>query len=179
MGFKVKKKKKTKNWRGNTTYGHGARKKWKGSGHHGGVGMAGTGKRADHKKSLVIKLFGNNYFGKQGITSRGTKHKINDVMNIGNIQKNLKSLLKKDNDKEIVLKRYKILGEGELNEKLIIKARAFSESAKEKIEKAGGKAIVIAPEEKPESTKKKQDKEKNSDEVKETKKTEGKKVKKS
>jgi large subunit ribosomal protein L15 len=66
MGFKIKKKKKSKNFRGNTTHGHGARKKWKGSGHHGGVGMAGTGKRADQKKSLVIKLFGNNYFGKQG-----------------------------------------------------------------------------------------------------------------
>ena len=28
MGFKVKKKKKSKGQRGNTTYGHGARKKW-------------------------------------------------------------------------------------------------------------------------------------------------------
>ena len=33
MGFKVKKQRKSKRQRGQTTYGHGARKKWKGSGH--------------------------------------------------------------------------------------------------------------------------------------------------
>ena len=38
----------------------------------------------------------------------------------------------------------KILGEGELTKKLIVKAHAFSASAKEKIEKAGGTAEVIA-----------------------------------
>lgn len=144
MGFKVKKSKKSKKWRGNTTHGHGARKKWRGSGQRGGVGMAGTGKRADQRKSLILKLFGNNYFGKQGITSRNTKKKENDVMNLLYIQKNIDSLLKKyGKGKELVLSNYKILGEGELKEKITIKARAFSESAKEKIESAGGKAIII------------------------------------
>ena len=37
----------------------------------------------------------------------------------------------------------KILGNGELTKKLTVKAAAFSASAKEKIEKAGGKAEVI------------------------------------
>ena len=86
MSHKTHKTKKSKRQRGNTTYGHGARKKWMGSGHHGGVGMAGTGKRADHKKSLIIKLYGNNYFGKQGITSRSTEKKVNKVMNLKYIQ---------------------------------------------------------------------------------------------
>lgn len=149
MVFKTKKKKKSKNQRGNNTYGHGARKKWKGSGHHGGCGMAGTGKRADHKKSLVIKLYGSNYFGKQGMTSKSTKHKKAKVMNLDDIQKNLDSLMKKfGKNKELVLKDYKILGEGELSLAVKIKARAFSESAKEKIEKAGGEAISLKVEEK-------------------------------
>ncbi len=39
--------------------------------------------------------------------------------------------------------RIKILGDGELNKPLNIKAHAFSISAKDKIEKAGGKAEVI------------------------------------
>ena len=39
--------------------------------------------------------------------------------------------------------RIKILGEGELKHALKIKAHAFSKSAKEKIEKAGGVAEVI------------------------------------
>lgn len=37
----------------------------------------------------------------------------------------------------------KILGEGKLEKKLTVKANAFSESAKAKIEEAGGKAEVI------------------------------------
>lgn len=37
----------------------------------------------------------------------------------------------------------KILGNGELNKKLTVNATAFSQSAKQKIEQAGGKAEVI------------------------------------
>jgi len=39
----------------------------------------------------------------------------------------------------------KILGDGQLTKKLIVKAHEFSKSAKEKIEKAGGKAEKIEP----------------------------------
>jgi large subunit ribosomal protein L15 len=48
-----------------------------------------------------------------------------------------KGLIKK-NEKLI-----KILGRGELQKKLVVKADAFSKKAKEKIESAGGKAEVI------------------------------------
>jgi len=157
MVTKTKKTKKSGKWRGKNSYGHGARKKWKGSGHHGGCGMAGTGKRADHKKSLVIKLYGNNYFGKQGETSRSTERKKGKVINLNDIQKNLDSLMKKyGKNKELVLEDYKILGEGELNQAIKIKAKSFSETAKEKIEKAGGEAILLkVKEEKAEKKEKK------------------------
>ena len=46
-------------------------------------------------------------------------------------------LIKKTND------GVKILGNGELTKNLTVKAAAFSASAKEKIEKAGGKAVVM------------------------------------
>jgi large subunit ribosomal protein L15 len=39
--------------------------------------------------------------------------------------------------------RIKILGDGELSKKLTVEAHGFSQSASEKIEKAGGKAVVI------------------------------------
>jgi large subunit ribosomal protein L15 len=39
--------------------------------------------------------------------------------------------------------RWKILGDGELTKKLTISAYGFSKSALEKIEKAGGKAVVL------------------------------------
>ncbi len=40
--------------------------------------------------------------------------------------------------------RIKILGDGDLSKKLTVEAHAFSKSASEKIEKAGGKAVVIS-----------------------------------
>ncbi len=49
-------------------------------------------------------------------------------------------------DKGLVGKKdkpVKILGNGELSKKLIIQAHAFSKSAKEKIESAGGRADVL------------------------------------
>jgi large subunit ribosomal protein L15 len=42
--------------------------------------------------------------------------------------------------------RIKILGDGDLSKALIVTASAFSESAKLKIEAAGGKVVVLAPE---------------------------------
>jgi len=39
----------------------------------------------------------------------------------------------------------KVLGDGELTKKLTVEAHRFSRSAAAKIEKAGGKAVVIAP----------------------------------
>jgi large subunit ribosomal protein L15 len=45
----------------------------------------------------------------------------------------------------------KILGDGELSVALTVHAHAFSASAKEKIEKAGGKVEVIAPPAAPEA----------------------------
>jgi large subunit ribosomal protein L15 len=152
MAIKTKKRRKSKGQRGTTRY-HGARKKWKSSGHKGGKGMAGTGKRADHKKSLVIKLYGNNYFGKQGITSRATEKDRSKVMNLRDIETNFNSLIKKHGKDNILdLSEYKILGEGELTKKIIIKALGFSESAKKKIEKAGGSIVLFENKEGKEKT---------------------------
>jgi large subunit ribosomal protein L15 len=142
--MKLKKTKKAKKMRGKGmgTHGWGARKKHMGSGHRGGFGMAGTGKRADQKKSLVIKKYGR-YFGKQGFTSRGSKNKINKVINLDYIEKNLESLKKKyEKDGIIEIKDHKILGRGEIKSKVEIKAAGCSAEAKKKIEAVGGKVIV-------------------------------------
>jgi len=144
--MKIKKRKKSTRMhgRGMGTHGGGARKKRKGSGHRGGIGMAGTGKRADQKKTLVLKLYGNNYFGKQGITSKGTKRDVRKRINLRDIILNLESYKKRGVAKEtqkgieINLKDYKILGEGEIKKKIMIKAKEASVSAIEKVKKAGG-----------------------------------------
>ena len=82
MKTKKRKKSSRQQGKGMGTHGTGARKKKRDSGHKGGKGMSGSGKRADHKKTLITKKFGGKYFGKQGITSRGTKRdkRISKVM---------------------------------------------------------------------------------------------------
>lgn len=144
MGFKVKKKRKSKRERGQTTYGHGARKKWKGSGHKGGKGMAGSGKRADQKKTLVQKLYGGNYFGKQGITSKGTAKKRELKMNVREIEQNYDSLMKKFGKNNVLdLHEFKILGDGDITRKIDLKVGQISEGALMKIQKAGGNVEVL------------------------------------
>lgn len=122
------------------THGHGSRKKWLGSGHGGGCGMAGTGKRADHNKTRILALYGTDYFGKQGITSRGSKRDKTKFMNLDFIERNYLGLMKKFGKKDVlVLDGYKILGDGEITIKVSIKARYASKTAIEKIQKSGGK----------------------------------------
>ncbi|HJX49959.1 MAG TPA: uL15m family ribosomal protein [Candidatus Nanoarchaeia archaeon] len=136
-----KRQKKTRyRGRGMGTHGTGSRKKKKGSGHRGGKGMAGTGKRADQKKNLILKLYGHGYFGKQGITSKKTERDKRLRINLKQIELYLDKYGKKKGDSfEIDLSNYKILGDGEVKDKLIIKAKEASESAIKKVEKVGGK----------------------------------------
>lgn len=125
------------------THGRGARKKGRGKGHRGGKGMSGTGKRADHKKTLITKLYGSGYFGKRGITSKPTQRDTRKRLNVGEIQLNLFKYGKKDSKGWIVeLKNYKILGKGEVKDRMIINAKEASKSAIEKIKKAGGEIIL-------------------------------------
>ncbi|MEK6917436.1 MAG: uL15m family ribosomal protein [Nanoarchaeota archaeon] len=149
--MKTKKRKKSSRMhgRGMGSNGRGFRKKGKGKGHRGGKGMAGTGKRADQKKTLVQKLYGHEYFGKQGITSRGTRRDKRKKINLRDISNNLNKYGKKSGDKwEINLSEYKILGEGEVTHKLVIKAKEASQSAIEKVENAGGSIILSGKKEK-------------------------------
>lgn len=145
--MKTHKRKKSSRMHGRKmgTHGWGARKKHKKTGHRGGKGMSGSGKRADHKKTLVTKLYGGKYFGKQGVTSKGTKKDKTDRINLQQIEKNLKKYGKKNGDKfEINLKSYKILGTGEVKNKLIIKAKEASKSAIDKVKRAGGQIILAS-----------------------------------
>lgn len=125
------------------THGGGARKKRKGSGHHGGGGMSGSGKRADHKKTLITKLYGNKYFGKKGITSKKNEKDRRKRIDLKNIISNLEKF-GKENSKvwEINLKDYKILGKIEIKEKLIITANEASKGAIDSVKKAGGEIIL-------------------------------------
>lgn len=133
--MKVKKRKKTTRWRGSHTHGRGGKKKARGSGHRGGVGMAGTGKRGDQRKTFVLNLYGNKYFGKDRAIRRKQKPKLKTI-NLRDIN----SLAK--GKTEIELKGYKVLAEGDLEGKLTIKASAASKQALDKVKKNGGEILI-------------------------------------
>lgn len=143
--MKLKKKKKSVRMRSRNmgTHGSGARKNKRKSGNKGGVGMSGSGKRADHKKTKVQKIHGHGYFGKKGFTSMGTKRDTRKRINISEINSNVEKYGKKAGDSYTInLKNYKILGKGEINKKLKITCFEASKSAIDKIKKAGGEIIV-------------------------------------
>jgi large subunit ribosomal protein L15 len=135
---KVHKRKKTSRLRGSKTGGWGFRQKHKGHGNKGGVGMAGSGKRADHKKQKAKEMDKKKtYFGKQGLTSRSTKKKKELKINLRDIQANHAG-------SDIDLSKYTILGTGE-GFKAKIKAKHASKGAIEKMKAAGGEIILPQP----------------------------------
>ena len=118
-------KNKTNKMRGGKSNGYGSKKKHRGGGSRGGKGYGGLSK---HKRSFVYSKK-KDHFGKKGFYS-GKKEK---AINVGD--------LSKFKEKMINLKKMKydkLLGNGEVDNKLIIIINKFSKSAKEKIEKAGG-----------------------------------------
>lgn len=145
--MEVKKRNRRSRIRGTRVCGYGFGKKHKGKGSKGGVGMAGTGKKAGQKVTLIHAKF-PDYFGKKGFKSIKQIKNTEKIINLLEIEKYMDKLTKKGIAKktaegiELNLPNYKILGFGEVKNKLIIKARAVSAGAKEKIEKAGGRISV-------------------------------------
>jgi large subunit ribosomal protein L15 len=137
--MKVHKRKKNSRIRGARTVGWGFRQKHKGHGNKGGFGKAGSGKRADHKKQSSLESDPKKrYFGKQGATSRGTAIKKYEKINLFSLKDNF---FKKAGDK-LDFSKHKILGEGEgFNAE--IKALSATKGAIEKMEKAGGKIVLV------------------------------------
>lgn len=135
----VRIRKKNTRERAHSTHGWGSRKRHRGSGSRGGYGMAGSGKRAQHKKQHILKFYGNIYYGRHGFHSM---YKKGDVINIADVIMHLDKFGKKEGDHYIVnLKELgygKLLGNGEVKNKLKVICDSVSASAKEKIEKAGG-----------------------------------------
>ena len=116
-----------------------------GKGHKGQLARAGRGQRAGFEggqmplQRRVPKRGFNNIFATEMV-----------IVNVATLEKyfedgatvTVDALLEKGIIKK-TLDGVKILGQGELAKKLTVQANAFSETAKSKIEAAGGKAGVI------------------------------------
>ncbi len=133
----VRHRKKNTRQRGKTTYGFGSMKKHRGAGNRGGRGMAGSGKRADQRKTWILKHFGPEYFGKHGFTIPPSIKKHSKPINIENLPDNDMVNLKDQG-------YTKLLAKGSPQRKYHIIVSECSKKAKEKIEKAGGKVEISA-----------------------------------
>jgi large subunit ribosomal protein L15 len=146
-----RRKKKSARMRGaKTTHGYGSKKKHRGSGHTGGVGNAGSGKRGDSKKPSYWA--DQDYYGKHGFFHHGLKVKVNSI-NIRDIEQNLKSYLVRKLVEEkngvyfVDLKHLgfnKLLGSGKVTMKFNITTEFASKNVVEKVKEAGGEVTVAS-----------------------------------
>lgn len=158
MALHRKKRTKSSRYRGTHTHGRGFKKKARGSGHRGGFGMAGTGKRGDQKKTMVLNLYGNDYFGKDTTLRRKVKPKPKAIT-LAYINQNIHSLVKQEKAVEskgayeLNLEGCKVIGDDDVKYKLKVKATAASKTAIAKIKKAGGEIILEEADEMPKAEK--------------------------
>ena len=125
--------------------GHGS-----GLGKTSGRGHKGAGQRSGNKKRpwfeggqmplarrLPRRGFTNIFKEKIQIVNIGDLEGVNDSETIDPL------FLEENGYIKSSMKPVKILGNGEINKKISISASAFSASAKDKIEKAGGEIILL------------------------------------
>jgi large subunit ribosomal protein L15 len=135
----IRRRKKSRKIRGRKT-GRGSGKRARGAGNRGGRGNAGINKRAAHKRTLLIKHpeLSSREKGFVSVKQKMKRHV--KSINVGQVDKLSVKL-----GSEIDLNKLgyeKLLGSGKVTNKLIVKVKSFTESAKQKIEAAGGKLIT-------------------------------------
>ena len=138
---------KRSKYRGSRTCGGGTHKNRRGAGNRGGRGRAGINA---HHFVKWYKEMGGPVFGKNGFSN--SSQTTVRVIDVGIIDQIIPSLLAQGiakNEGDIIVINTadigieKVLGSGKVTKKMNISAQAFSESAKAKIEKMGGKTQIV------------------------------------
>ena len=137
---------RTKSWRKGRGHGSG-NGKTAGRGHKGQKARSGGGVRPQFEggqmplyRRIPKRGFNNKRFAKQYLVLNVSALEAfdnNDVVDAAALAEKGIITLPKVND------GIKILGDGELNKSLTVKAKAFTSSARDKIEQAGGTCEVI------------------------------------
>lgn len=138
----VNKRKKSRRKLGSNTYGWG-KNKHRNSGSRGGAGLAGTGKKAHGKKTMV---WSERYLGKDGFVMKGVVETDNCI-SLRDLEDRLPNWIsqKKASDKEVdlgALGYTKLLSTGKINKKIKITVKKATAQAAEKVKKAGGELVV-------------------------------------
>lgn len=146
------KDRKTRKKRGSRTCGGGGAKKRRGAGHRGGRGKAGTKK---HRKSKYLTE-DPSYLVDKGPGRPPAAIEEKKAINIRALEERRKGLLDSgvakegDDGIEVDLSAMgydKLLGGGIVRNKWIVKTEAASETAKKKIDEAGGNLVIGKSEE--------------------------------
>ncbi len=141
---------RTRKFRGSRTHGRG-KKHGRGHGDRGGVGNAGLHK---HKFKWMIK-YDPDHFGAYGFVRHAASRERKRSVNVGDIEEMLKdfevrgAVQPMDEGYKVdltMLKIDKLLGNGRANIPLEIIVAEATETAKGKIEAAGGKVITLTEE---------------------------------
>ena len=124
-----------------------------GSGHGKTAGRGHKGQRSNPGYSALSVFQGGTTPIVRRIPKRGFNNKFAlnvAVVNVGDLDKAFSAgdevTLELLREKDLAKSRYdilKILGAGEVTKKLTVSGHRFSASAREKIEKAGGKVVVL------------------------------------
>jgi len=142
-----RKRNKTAKKRGKRTFGYGSHKKHRGGGSRGGRGMAGSKRQ---KKTWIVK-YKPDHLGKLGFKSleqRGYRP-MAKAINVGDIAR-LAAGRKEIDVSELGYSR--VLGRGRLESPLTIRADYFTSQARQKIEQAKGKAVLLSGQEEEKSS---------------------------
>jgi large subunit ribosomal protein L15 len=126
---------KIRKLRGSRTVGYGR------IGQHRDSGSKGNRKVGRHKH-LWSKIVTSepNYFGKHGFTSPQSKRRKENTINLNNLDQ-----LAKGSEINLTELGYtKLLGTGKLTKPLSVTVESASESAKQKVQDAGGKIVTSA-----------------------------------
>jgi large subunit ribosomal protein L15 len=121
-----------------------------GSGHGKTSGRGHKGAKARSGKEFTSRFEGGQTPFYRRIPKRGFKNPFKKEYEVVNLAA-LNEIKEKEINPKILREKglvkkgelVKILGEGEISSPLVISAHAFSKSAREKIEKAGGKVIIL------------------------------------
>lgn len=138
-----------KKYRGSGTHGSGSKKKKRGAGSRGGRGKAGSNK---HKKIKLIEEEPERFGSEKGFKRPEKAIDRKETINLKELEEKIdkipdEELEKEDNKIKIDLSEMgydKLLGSGKAFKSMIVEAKGFSKKAKEKLEKAEGKAIEIS-----------------------------------
>lgn len=128
--------------RGTRTVGYGR------VGQHRKTGSKGERRAGRHKHGWTYILrYEPDYFGKKGFTSPASLRRIENIVNVGELEEIAEKIGATEKDGKVFLDLTslgytKLLGRGSVKKAFIIKVPSTSEVAAEKIKEAGGEVIA-------------------------------------